>query len=189
MNYYSKYKSKKTIVDGIKFDSKLESNIYLKLKEYKSKFKANNDLILEKTKSGVIENIKNNTKELSINVPNHIWNMAVELQPKYELQEKFKFNGKSIRAIDYTADFKITLLHSYLVTTELKPFQPPLYNTDQYEYIVDAKGMETEVFKIKKKMFIKKYNKDVVIVKSVKQFTQWMDGIIKDLIKEEEINE
>lgn len=56
------------------------------------------------------------------------------LQPKYELQPKFKKNGTSHRAINYIADFVI------------------LRNDGVLE-VVDIKGMETDVFKIKRKMF------------------------------------
>ena len=64
----------------------------------------------------------------------------LELQPSYELQEKFRDrNGKAIRAINYIADFKY-------------------YDNERQEIVVeDVKGMKTDVYNIKKKMFIKKY--------------------------------
>ncbi len=57
-----------------------------------------------------------------------------ELQPRYELQPAFEKNGDKYRAITYIADFAIINLDG---TTE----------------IVDVKGVETQVFKIKRKMF------------------------------------
>lgn len=94
----SKYKNKKVIYNGIKFDSQKERNYYIKLK-----------LLEEK---GIISNLK--------------------LQVKFELQPSFKFNGKTIRAINYIADFT--------------------YIQDNKLHIVDTKGVRTEVYKIKKKM-------------------------------------
>ena len=63
-----------------------------------------------------------------------------EKQIKFELQESFKINGKSIQSINYIADFYLKKL----------------------DIIIDVKGFETADFKIKKKMFQKKFNKDIV---------------------------
>jgi hypothetical protein len=60
------------------------------------------------------------------------------LQPKYLLQEGFKKNGKTHRAIIYIADF------SYLDNMGIL-------------HIEDVKGVETDVFKIKRKIFEFKY--------------------------------
>lgn len=65
----------------------------------------------------------------------HIANL--ELQPKFLLQESFKKNGKTHRKIEYIADFK--------------------YTFEDKTIIEDVKGMETEVFKIKRKLFEYKY--------------------------------
>ena len=94
----SKYKNKKVIYNGIKFDSQKERNYYIKLK-----------LLEEK---GIISNLK--------------------LQVKFELQPSFKFKGKTIRSINYIADFT--------------------YIQDNKLHIVDTKGVRTEVYRIKKKM-------------------------------------
>ena len=58
------------------------------------------------------------------------------MQVTYELQPSFKdkISGKTIRAITYRADFVIT-------------------DSDNRVIVVDVKGTETDVFKIKKKMF------------------------------------
>lgn len=65
----------------------------------------------------------------------------LQKQIKYELQEGFRdFQGKWHRPITYTADF--------------------VYRDKKYNWNVvveDAKGFRTEVFKIKKKLLIKKY--------------------------------
>lgn len=63
---------------------------------------------------------------------------AYELQKKFELQPKFKSNGKTIRAIDYIADFYV------------------VYRDGSTE-VVDVKGMPDKVAQIKKKMFLYKY--------------------------------
>lgn len=57
----------------------------------------------------------------------------LKLQVKFELQPSFKFNGKTIRAINYIADFTY-------------------YDENNKYHIVDTKGVKTEVYKIKKKM-------------------------------------
>lgn len=57
----------------------------------------------------------------------------LKLQVKFELQPSFKFNGKTIRAINYIADFTY-------------------YDENNKYHIVDTKGVKTEIYKIKKKM-------------------------------------
>ena len=64
-----------------------------------------------------------------------IWNL--ELQKKYILQSSFTFNGKIIREISYKADF--------------------VYEDKDGLHVVDTKGFRTDVYKLKKKIFIKKY--------------------------------
>lgn len=69
-----------------------------------------------------------------------------ELQPRFRLQEGFNKDGKRYSPIDYVADFRIT------------------HNDDSIE-IVDVKGTQTQVFKIKEKMFHKKYPHKLTLVK------------------------
>ena len=95
----SKYRNKKTIIDGIEFDSKKEANRYCELK------------LLEKAKE--IEDLK--------------------LQPKFILQEGFKKDGVTYRPITYKADF------SYIYKGRI--------------VVEDVKGVETETFKLKRKIF------------------------------------
>lgn len=84
------------------------------------------------------------------------------LQPRYLLMEAFKRDGELIRKIDYVADFEVHHLDGSIET-------------------VDVKGMETEAFKIKKKLFLNKYpHKLTLITYSV------LDGgwiTLKDLAK------
>ena len=62
----------------------------------------------------------------------------LELQPKFELQEKYINNkGEKIRAITYKADF------CYLEGNKI--------------VVEDVKGVETKEFKIKRKLFENKY--------------------------------
>ena len=73
----------------------------------------------------------------------------LELQKEYLLQDSFKINGKTIRAIKYIADFV------YYDTT------------DQKEHIVDIKGSKrtmTEAFKIKTKLFAYKYGREIEVI-------------------------
>ena len=65
----------------------------------------------------------------------------LELQRKFVLQQGFKLNGKAYRAIAYVADF--------------------VYKDDDGIHVVDTKGYRTEVYKIKKKIFMKKYGIEI----------------------------
>ena len=61
----------------------------------------------------------------------------LQLQPKFLLQESFRKNGKTFRKIEYIADF--------------------MYEENNKIIVEDVKGKETEVFKLKRKLFEKKY--------------------------------
>lgn len=100
--YINKYNNKKTIYNGIKFDSLIEMRRYAQL-----------ELLL---KAGKISEL--------------------ELQKKYILLDKYK-NGdnKTIRKIEYIADFK---------------YKDNIKNKIVVE---DVKGIKTEVYKLKKKLF------------------------------------
>lgn len=111
----SKYNNRKTVVDGITFDSKKEADYYCVLKLLKQ--------------AGEIRDFG--------------------LQPRYELQPAFEKNGMKYRPITYIADFVIV-------------------NNDGTAEVVDVKGVETQVFKIKKKMFEYHYpDLELKIVKEV----------------------
>lgn len=108
----NKYGAKKTTVDGIVFDSQMESEFYRLLKA---------------------------SKEV----------VCFELQPRYLLQESFRKNGKTIRKIEYVADFKV------------------MYKDKTFE-VIDVKGQMTDVFKIKKKMFDNRYRHlELVLIRKV----------------------
>jgi hypothetical protein len=131
----TKYGAKKTIVDGIKFDSKMESDFYLWLKELR--------------KEGKIGEF--------------------ELQPKFELQAAFKKRGINFRKIEYRADFRVQQL-------------------DGTEIIIDVKGMETADFKIKRKLFEKKFPQELkLFTKCPKKFGGgWIElDQLKQLRKDE----
>lgn len=61
-----------------------------------------------------------------------------ELQPNYILQPSFKRDGRTIRAITYTADFLV-------------------YHLDGSEEVIDVKGMETQQGIMRRKMFWYEY--------------------------------
>lgn len=61
----------------------------------------------------------------------------LELQPRFLLQDKFKHGGKTIRKIEYVADFK--------------------YKTGTDTIVEDVKGFKTDVYNIKKKIFLFNY--------------------------------
>jgi len=65
-------------------------------------------------------------------------------QVKFLLQPSFKLNGKTIRAINYIADFT--------------------YLKDGILVVVDTKGFRTKDYLLKKKMFQYKYGMDIVEV-------------------------
>lgn len=67
------------------------------------------------------------------------------LQPKYLLQEAFIKDGVRHRKIEYIADFEV-------------------HHKDGSIEVVDTKGFITDVFRIKEKMFHKKYPHKLTIV-------------------------
>ncbi|MDU5970534.1 MAG: DUF1064 domain-containing protein [Finegoldia magna] len=104
----NKYNAKKTVVDGIEFDSIREADRYCELK------------LLEKAKE-----IRN-----------------LELQPRFLLQDKFKDKmGTTHRKIEYVADFM------YI-------------DKDDKKIVEDVKGMMTDVYKLKKKLFLNLYDEE-----------------------------
>jgi len=61
----------------------------------------------------------------------------LSLQPSFTLQEGFRYEGKAIRPIKYIADF--------------------MYHEGDTVVVVDVKGFKTEVYNLKKKMFLSRY--------------------------------
>lgn len=65
----------------------------------------------------------------------------LQRQVKYELQPSFKYNGKTIRAINYIADF--------------------VYEKNGELIVEDVKGIKTDVYKLKKKLFLYIFNIEI----------------------------
>lgn len=68
-----------------------------------------------------------------------------ELQPKFVLLDKFKKNGKTYRAITYNADFKVK------------------YSDGNIE-VVDVKGMVTQQFELRRKLFEYRYPYELKVI-------------------------
>lgn len=66
----------------------------------------------------------------------------LELQPRFTLQPVFACDGNSYRKIEYIADFS--------------------YYENGKRIVEDVKGMKTEVYKIKKKLFLYQYGDQLV---------------------------
>lgn len=71
---------------------------------------------------------------------------GLELQPRFTLMDGFRYEGKAIRKIEYVADF----LYRDLSTLDL--------------IVEDVKGVKTDVYKIKKKLFLKHYGNEYKFV-------------------------
>lgn len=78
------------------------------------------------------------------------------LQPRYLLQEPFEKNGRKFRKIEYVADFEI-------------------HHLDGSIEVVDVKGFETEAFKIKRKLFEKKYPHKLSLVTYKEEYGGWIE--------------
>ena len=113
------------------------------LEEYQDKKKGKKTKPKKKPKYNNVKITVNGIKFASKGEANRYCNLMLlvrgkvikdlELQPKFLLQASFKKNGKTHRAINYIADFR------YIENGKI--------------VIEDFKGMETEVFKIKRKLF------------------------------------
>lgn len=91
-----------------------------------------------------------------------------ELQKPYELQPKFKYEGKTVRAITYVADFFIVY-------------------KDGHEEVIDTKGCPDSVAILKKKMFNFKYpNVNYKWITWVKKFGGWIEYEEYKKLKREE---
>lgn len=73
-----------------------------------------------------------------------------KLQPKYQLVAGFEKDGKKHRAIHYIADFEV-------------------HNNDGTIDVIDVKGFKTDVFRLKEKLFHKKFPHKLILV-------QWKNG-------------
>jgi hypothetical protein len=66
--------------------------------------------------------------------------VEIELQPKFEILESYKHpeTGRKVQPVYYIADFRVT------------------YKDGRVE-VVDVKGVRTDLYRLKKKMFEKRY--------------------------------
>lgn len=81
---------------------------------------------------------------------------SFSLQPRYILLDKFRKNGKTYRKMEYIADFEV-------------------HHLDGSIEVVDVKGVETEAFKIKRKLFEHKYPYKLSLVTYVKKYGGWIE--------------
>lgn len=126
---------KKTVIDGIKFDSKMESDYYVYLKEEKKKgnvkdFKLQPKFILQ-PKHFVLhgEMVTEDDKD---------YEEKNKLRQKYNKTQDEKNKVNIVQAIKYISDFEVTY-------------------KDGSKLIIDVKGVKTADFKIKEKMFAFRY--------------------------------
>jgi hypothetical protein len=70
----------------------------------------------------------------------------LELQPKFLLVEGFEYEGKKERPIYYKADF--------------------IYEEGKKKIVEDVKGEKTQVYKLKRKMFLKKYGDEYKFIET-----------------------
>lgn len=89
-------------------------------------------------------------------------NVAIlALQPRFLLQPKFTAkDGEKVRAIEYVSDFRIVV-------------------DGKGEFIVDTKGHEDNVFKLKHKMFKYTHPEEVplLIIHTKKELRQLISGV------------
>jgi len=112
---------------------------------------------VERTYDGIVFDSKFEMQAYKLLVSN-LGKDYFTLSPVYELQPGFRDEqGKAIRAIKYVGDFLIQ------------------YNNK--EYIVDTKGMETPVFKMKEKMFKYVFKKRIYKIKSKKRMLEFIHNI------------
>jgi hypothetical protein len=105
----SKYHAKKTVVDGITFDSRKEADRYLVLKGMEE--------------GGSIEDLRR--------------------QVRYVLIPAFDVDGKHYRPVYYVADFVY------------------MDNETGKEVVEDVKGMRTDVYRLKSKLFARRYGMNI----------------------------
>lgn len=100
----NKYHNRKTVIDGITFDSKKEADYYCELR------------------------IRRMAHEIT----------GFDMQVPFVLLEPFKYKGRKIQGIKYTADFVV-------------------YYPDGRKEIIDVKGLRTRDYIMRKKLLLSKY--------------------------------
>lgn len=73
----------------------------------------------------------------------------LRLQVPFELQPSFRFNGKQVRAIKYIADFV---------------YEAPDETGRTVQVVEDTKGFKTDVYEIKRKLFLFKFGFEITEV-------------------------
>ena len=99
----------------------------------------------DRTVDGIVFASKN---EMTIYLCLKHHGVKFDRQPSYELQEAFDLNGKHHRAITYVGDFLIRA-------------------PDGCTCLVDVKGMETDIFKLKRKLLMHRYRIEIECIKNV----------------------
>lgn len=175
-------KKKVYSIDGLQFATKPLYDFYVELKEHKEQGLIKSFTLptikeqVAKSKYGakkceidgfIFDSIMEGKFYIHLKLEKQKGNVIdYELQPKYVLQENFKKNGKTIRAITYISDFLVTY-------------------KDGSQIVYDVKGRETTDFLLKKKMFDYKYrNLTLKCVQYRARQKKWMDlDEIKELKK------
>lgn len=80
--------------------------------------------------------------------------LQFDMQVKFELQPKFELQGAKFRAVTYVADFVI--------------------HHNGQEFVLDAKGMKTPDYELKKKWFAYVHHRLITEVRSVKQAKEFV---------------
>ena len=133
----------------IKYPVPIERKNISQIEPEKSKYK-NKKIIIDEIKFDSTKEGKRYIELKQKEKQGEISNLR--LQVKFELQPSFKINGKTIRAINYIADF---VYEAKIIDTEDDEFC-------EYKKVVeDTKGFRTEVYKLKKKLFEYKYKIEI----------------------------
>lgn len=136
---------KETVIDGIKFDSKTESEYY----EYLIHNKAALDIkTIELQPKFLLQ------EKYILAKDGRVFKESLYTEKEFKKLQR-EFPGCTVQPINYIADFKIT------------------YNDNTID-IVDVKGIKTADFKLKEKMFNFKYPEYGGLVCMVKYYKRWM---------------
>ena len=116
----------------------------MKIAEYKKLLDTKKCKSKYGNKKTVVDGITFSSKKEADDYCSLLWRVKageitnLTLQPRFILQESFiDSQGKKHRAIEYVADFQ--------------------FEENRNTFVIDSKGMETDVFKIKLKLFLKRY--------------------------------
>lgn len=129
-----KYNNTKIVIDGIKFDSKIEGRFYLHLKE-----------LLE----------KNEIRDLKLH-PSFI------LQDNFETQNHFETSKEDFTSMSMVVSNKtkqVNLIRKLEYVADFQYFDVKLNKT----IVADTKGFQTTDYKIKRKLFLKQMQSKNII--------------------------